>query len=123
MQKHNWRYAIIDNEIRLIPKKKVIKDDFFFGYSLAEFLLIGIISIIFFLIFDSYDRIIAYKVTFTVMMVLGLLLIEVPTTQLRFGTILMKCIRYLIKKRELYFNPKKVTQSLNINAMELDTNG
>lgn len=99
--------TIINNEVRLIPKKKSIKDDFFFGFSLAEFLIVAMCGVIVFVITNMLDRMTAYKYTFSTVILLGFLLVEVPTTQMRFATILSKLIKYLLKRKELYLDLRK----------------
>lgn len=72
----------------------MIKDNFVFGFSLKEVLTMAIIAAIVFYFLQLYDKGFAYQWTFTLVIFMAALLMEVPTTQQRFMDIILKAIRY-----------------------------
>lgn len=73
----------------------MIKDNFILGFSLKEVLLMVVCGAVCFYFLQLYDKGFAYQWTITLVIFMGALLLEVPTTQQRFLDIILKGIRYL----------------------------
>lgn len=77
----------------------MIKDNFVLGFSLIEVLLMSLIAAFCFFILQLIDKMMAYQWTVTLVIFMGALLTEVPTTQQRFIDIIGKAIRYIFLKK------------------------
>lgn len=74
----------------------MIKDNFVLGFSLKEVLMMAVCGAFCFFIIQMYDKGMAYQMTVTLIIFMGALLTEVPTTQQRFFDILKKAFIYML---------------------------
>lgn len=77
------------------------------GFSLKEVLLMSIIGALTFYFLQTYDKGFAYQWTVTVVVFVGALMLEVPTTQQRFLDILKKAVQYSFMQKEYIQNTKR----------------
>lgn len=77
----------------------MIKDNFVIGFSLKEVLMMAICGAFCFFIIQLYDKALAYQLTITLVIFMGALLTEVPTTQQRFFDILKKAFIYMLMQK------------------------
>ncbi len=77
------------------------------GFSLKEVLLMSIIGALTFYFLQTYDKGFAYQWTVTVVIFIGALMLEVPTTQQRFLDILKKAVQYSFMQKEYIQNTKR----------------
>lgn len=78
----------------------MIKDNFLIGFSLKEVLFMSVVGATVFYFLQLYDKGVAYQWTITIIIFIGALLLEVPTTQQRFLDILIKAVKYLFMQKE-----------------------
>lgn len=68
--------------------------------------MISVTSIVFYVI-QFYDKASAYQYAITVLILLAGMLLEIPTTQQRFITIIWKAIKFIFIKKEYYLDSRK----------------
>lgn len=78
----------------------MIKDNFLVGFSIREVLFMAVVGVLVFYPLQLYDKGFAYQWTITVIIFIGALLMEVPTTQQRFWDILKKAVKYIFLQKE-----------------------
>lgn len=97
---------INENEIVFIPRKKSIRDNFVLGFSMLDTLIIATTGILAYLLVNCLGRAEAYQAAIISVIISGALLCEVPTTQLRFITIIHKIIRFKYSQKDYYLDSR-----------------